>query len=141
MAAIHSLSTKKDKLNFIRTVKVQDIVFDPAFVSIVRSFIEDGDLKVTEIGHQLLLSVIADAPDSSRVIIGRRAILSLAYDERVISDLLYAMGGEYRRFTTDTTTSTISYNLDAIKICNYLVAKGFIAECEKKNGIIIIRKQ
>lgn len=141
MAAIHSLSTKKDKLNFIRAIKVQDIVFDSAFVSIVRSFIEDGDLKVTEIGHQLLLSVIADAPDSSRVIIGRRAILSLDYDERVISNLLYAMGGEYRRFITDTATSTISYNLDAIKICNYLVTKGFIAGCEKKNGIIIIRKQ
>ena len=96
---------------------------------------------MTEIGHHLLLSVIANAPASSRVIIGRRAILSLDYDERVISDLLYAMGGEYRRFTTDTAKSTISYNLDAIKICNYLVVRGFIAGCEKKNGIIIIRKQ
>ena len=141
LVAIRSLSTKKAKLDFIRAIKVQDLVFDPAFVSIVRKFIEDGDLKVTEIGHQLLLSVIEDAPAASRVTIGRRAILSLDYDQDVVTDVLNAMGGEYRRFTTDSATSTITYSLDAIKICNDLVAKGYISNCEKKNSKIIIYKK
>lgn len=141
LVAIQSLPTKKAKLDFIRAVKVQDLVFDPAFVSIVRRFIEDGDLKVTEIGHQLLLSVIEDAPAASRVTIGRRAILSLDYDQDVVTDVLNAMGGEYRRFTTDSATSTITYSLDAIKICNDLVAKGYISNCEKKNSKIIIYKK
>lgn len=141
LTAIHSLLTKKAKLDFIRAVKVQDIVFDPAFVTLARKFIEDGDLKVTEISRQLLLSVIADAPKETREIIGRRAILSLDYDSNVITDVLNVMGGEYRRFLTDTATSSISYSLNAIKICNDLVAKGYIARCEKKNSRIIIRKK
>lgn len=141
LAAIHSLQTKKAKLDFVRAIKVQDLVFDSAFVTIVRKFVEDGDLKVTEIGQQLLLSVIADAPATSRITIGRRAILSLDYDQDVVTDVLNAMGGEYRRFTTDSATSTITYSLDAIKICNDLVVKGYIANCEKKNSKIIIYKK
>lgn len=141
LVAMRSLSTKKAKLDFIRAIKVQDLVFDPAFVTIARKFIEDGDMKVTEVGHQLLLSVIADAPEASRVTIGRRAILSLDYDQEVVTDVLNAMGGEYRRFTTDSATSTITYSLDAIKICNDLVAKGYISNCEKKNSKIIIYKK
>lgn len=140
LTAIYSLSTKKAKLDFIRALKVQDIAFDSSFISIVRSFIEDGDLKVTEIGHQLLLSVIADAFATTKVTIGRRAILSLDYDKDVVTDILNAMGGEYRKFMTITTTSTITYSLDAIKICNHLAAKGYIARCEKKNSKIIIYK-
>lgn len=141
LAAIQSLTTKKAKIEFIRAIKVQDLVFDSAFVAIARKYIEDGDLKVTEIGHQLLLSVIADAPDATLETIGRRAILSLDFDEGVITDVLNAIGGEYRRFTSDTETSTITYSLDAIKICNDLVAKGYIAGCEKKNNKIIIYKK
>ena len=141
LTAIYSLSTKKAKLDFIRALKVQDIAFDSSFISIVRSFIEDGDLKVTEIGHQLLLSVIADASAATKVTIGRRAILSLDYDKVVVTDVLNAMGGEYRKFMTVTATSTITYSLDAIKICNDLVAKGYIANCEKKNSKIIIYKK
>lgn len=140
-AAIQSLSTKKAKLDFIRAIKVQDIACDPTFASVVREFIEDGDLKVTEIGHQLLLSVIADAPASTRISIGRRAILSIDYDQSLVTNVLNAMGGEYRRLTTDSTTSTITYSLDAIKICNNLVTKGYIAGCEKKNSKIIIYKK
>lgn len=141
LIAIRSLSTKKAKLDFIRAIKVQDLVFDPAFVTIARNFIEDGDLKVTEIGHQLLLSVIADAPDATRVMIGRRAILSLDYDSAIVTDVFDTMGGEYRRFTTDSATSTITYSPDAIRICNYLVAKGYIAGCKKKDSKIIINKK
>lgn len=140
LTAIHSLLTKKAKLDFIHAIKVQDIVFDPAFVSIVRTFIEDGDLKVTEIGHQLLLSIIADASAATKVTIGRRAILSLDYDKDVVSDVLNVMGGEYRKFMTITATSTITYSLDAIKICNHLSANGYITRCEKKNSKIIIYK-
>lgn len=141
LTAIQSLPTKKAKIEFIRAIKVQDLVFEPAFVSIVRAFIEDGDVKVTEIGHQLLLSVIAGAPDATRVMIGRRSILSLDYDRAIVTDVLYAMGGEYRRFTTDSATSTITYSPDAIRICNDLVAKGYIARCEKKDSKIIIHKK
>lgn len=141
LAAIQSLPTKKAKIEFVRAIKVQDLVFEPAFVSMVRTFIEDGDVKVTEIGHQLLLSVIAGAPDATRVMIGRRAILSLDYDRAIVTDVLNAMGGEYRRFTTDSATSTITYSPDAIRICNDLVAKGFIARCEKKDSKIIIHKK
>jgi hypothetical protein len=141
LIAIHSLSTKKAKLDFIRAIKVQDLVFDSAFVSIARKFIENGDLKVTEIGPKLLLSIIADAPAATRGTIGRRAILSLDYDKVVVTDVLNAMGGEYRKIMTVTTTSTITYSLDAIKICNDLVAKGYIANCEKKNSKIIIYKK
>lgn len=141
LAAIQSLPTKKAKIEFVRAIKVQDLVFEPAFVSMVRTFIEDGDVKVTEIGHQLLLSVIAGAPDATRVMIGRRAILSLDYDRAIVADVLNAMGGEYRRFTTDSATSTITYSPDAIRICNDLVAKGYIARCEKKDSKIIIHKK
>lgn len=141
LVAIQSLPTKKAKLDFIRAIKVQDIVFDPAFVTIARKFIEDGDMKVTEVGHQLLLSVIADAPEASRVTIGRRAILFLDYDQDVVTDVLNAMGGEYRRFTTDSATSTITYSPDAIRICNNLVTKGYITGCEKKSSKIIIHKK
>lgn len=66
----------------------------------------------------------------------RRVILSLDFDSDVITDVLIVMGGEYQRFLTDTAT----YSLDAIKICNHLVAKGYLAGCEKKNGKIIIHK-
>lgn len=141
LVAIQSLPTKKAKLDFIRAIKVQDIVFDPAFVTIARKFIEDGDMKVTEVGHQLLLSVIADAPEASRVTIGRRAILFLDYDQDVVTDVLNAMGGEYRRFTTDSATSTITYSPGAIRICNNLVTKGYITGCEKKSSKIIIHKK
>ncbi len=141
LTAVHSLSTKKAKLDFIRAIKVQDLVYDNAFVTLARQFIEEGDLKVTEIGHQLLLSVIADAPAATREIIGRRAILSLDYDKGVVTGILNAMGGEYRKFMTGTATSAITYSLDAIKICNDLAAKGYIANCEKKNSKIIIYKK
>lgn len=141
LVAIRSLSNKKAKLDFIRSIKVHDLIFDPAFITIVRKFVEDGDLKVTEIGHQLLISVIAGAPTITRVTIGRRAILSLDYDRDVVTNVLNAIGGEYRRFTTDSATSSITYSLDAIKICNDLVAKGYIASCEKKDSKIIIYKK
>lgn len=141
LTAIQSLPTKKAKIEFIRAIKVQDLVFEPAFVSIVRAFIEDGDVKVTEIGHQLLLSVISDAPTATQVIIGRRAILRLDYDRTIVTDVLNAMGGEYRRFTSNSATSTITYSPDAIRICNDLVEKGYIAGCEKKDGKIIIHKK
>jgi hypothetical protein len=140
-AAILSLSTKRAKIDFIRAIKVQDIVFDHSFVSLARKFIEDGDLKVTDVGHKLLLSVITDAPIGIRESIGRRAILSLDYDPNVVTDVLNAMGGEYRRFLTDTATSSISYSLDAIKICNDLVAKGYLVGCEKNSNKIIIHKK
>lgn len=141
LTAINSLPTKKAKLGFIRAIKVLDFVFDPEFVAIVRKFIEVGDLKVAEIGHQLLLSVIADATDALRVTIGRRAILSLDYKHDVVTDVLNAMGGEYRRLFSDTKMSSITYSLDAMRICNDLVSKKYIADCEKKNGRIIIYKK
>lgn len=141
LAAIQSLTGKKAKIDFIRAIRVQDISFDAAFVSIAREFIEKGDLKVTEVGHQLLLSVIEDAPSATRETIGRRAILSIDYDKEAVTDVLNAMGGEYRRFTTDTETSTITYSLDAIKICNDLAEKGYITGTEKKNGKITIYKK
>lgn len=140
-AAIQSLPNKKTKIDFIRAIRVQDISFDPIFVSIAREYIKNGDLKVTEIGRKLLLSVIADAPLTIRETIGRRAILSLDYDKDTVTDVLNAMGGEYRRFSTDTEKSIISYNLDAIKICNELTEKGYISRCEKKKGKIIIYKK
>lgn len=141
LVAIQALPTKKAKIDFIRAIKVQDHVLDPTFVTIARKYIEEGDLKVTEIGHQLLLSIIADAPVEIRETIGRRAILTLDYDKIVVTDVLNAMGGEYRRFTTDTETSTITYSLNAIKICNELNAKGFIAGFEKRNNKILIYKK
>lgn len=141
LMAINSLSTKKAKLDFIRAIKTHEIVHTPDFVSIARGFIEDGDLKVTDINHQLLLSVIADAPASTRVTIGRRAIISLDYDRKIISDILNAIGGDYRRLTTATAMSTIAYSMDSIKICNKLVSNGYIAACEKKDKDIIIRKK
>lgn len=140
LAAIQSIPTKKAKIEFIRAIKVQDLVFDATFVAIARKYIEDGDLKVTEIGHQLLLSVISDAPEATRETIGRRVILALDFDVAVITDVLNAIGGEYRRLTTYTEKSTISYSLDAIKICNYLVANSYLAGCEKKNSKIVIYK-
>lgn len=141
LAAIQSLSTKKDKVGFIRAVKVQDIIFDSTFVTIAREFIEKGDLKVTEIGHQLLLSVIASASMAKREAIGRRAILSMGYDEEAVTNVLSAMGGEYRRLTTSTAKSTITYSLDAIKICNALVERRYIEGYEKKSSKIIISKR
>lgn len=141
LAAIQSHTTKKERIDFIRAIRVHDITFDPTFVTIVRGYIENRDLKVTEIGHQLLLSVLADSPLANREAIGRRAILSLEYDKAVVTDVLNAMGGEYRRFATETATSTISYSLDAIKICNALTEKGYIAGYEKKNNKITIFKK
>ena len=141
LVAIQSLPTKKAKIDFIRAIRIQDLSFDSPFVTIAREFIEKGDLKVTEIGHQLLISVIEDAPLAIRETIGRRAILSIDYDKDVVTDVLNAMGGDYRRFTSDTERSTITYNLDAIKICNALAEKGYIVGCEKKNSRIIIYKK
>ena len=141
VAAIQSLSTKKAKIDFIRAIKVQDIAFDSKFVAIARKFVEDGELKVTDIGHQLLLSVIAGAPKDKREAIGRRAILSMDYDEDAVTSVLNAMGGEYARLTTGTSKSFLTYSLDAVRICNHLVAKGYIVSYEKKNGKIIIKKR
>lgn len=141
LAAVHSFQTKKAKLEFIRAIKVKNITHDSAFVSIVQSFVSDGDLKVTDLDHQLLLSVIEDAPAATRMIIGRKAILSLDYDHNVVTSVLNSMGGEYQRLTTKTSTSTITYDMDAIRICNYLAAKGYIAGCNKENGRIVIYKK
>jgi len=140
-AAIQSLSTKKAKIDFIRAIKEQDITFDSSFIAIAREFVEDGELRVTEIGRQLLLSVIADSSPATRETIGRRAILSMDYDVDSVTEVLNAMGGEYRRLTSDSATSTLTYSLDAIKICNDLVAKGYIIGYEKKNNKIIIHKR
>lgn len=141
LTAIQALSTKKAKIDFIRAIKVQDITFDSKFVTIARKFVEDGELKVTDIGHQLLLSVIADAPAGKREAIGRRAILSRDYDEDAVTSILNAMGGEYARLTTRTSKSFLTYSLDAVRICNHLAAKGYIESYEKKNGKIIIKKR
>lgn len=141
LTAIQSLSTKKAKIDFMRAIKVQDIAFDSKFVAIARKFVEDGELKVTDIGHQLLLSVIADATAGKREAIGRRAILSMGNDKDAITNVLNAMGGEYRRLTTSTAKSTITYSLDAIKICNALVERRYIEGYEKKSRKIIISKR
>lgn len=141
MTVPNYLSTKKAKLDFIRAISTQDITHASDFVPIVRRFVEDGDLKVNEINPMLLFPVIADAPATTRVTIGRRTILSLDYDRKIVTEVLAAMGGEYRRFITDIVTSTITYSMDAIKICNALVAKGYIESCEKNNNKIIIHKR
>ena len=76
-----------------------------------------------------------------RVLLGRRAILSLPYDKDNTTALLKSMGNEYRRLISDSSTSTISYNRDAILVANALVKNGYIESYEKRGSKIVINKR
>lgn len=139
-AALKSLTTKKSQCEFLKAIKERDIAHCTEVVAIARQFVEGGDIKVSEIGPRLLFAVIASAQDDIRENIGRKAILSLDYNRQVVTSILNAMGGEYKRLVSDTAVSTISYSRNAILICNYLVATGYIKACEKKSDKIFIFK-
>lgn len=138
---LNVLNTKKAKCDLLRAIREIDFMPGADLTSMVKPFIENGDLKVTEVSTQILISIISILPEDTRVSIGRRAILSLPYTKEMVSNILRAMGGDYGRYLTDTTTSSMQYTRDAILIANDLSAKDYIKSCEKKGGKIIIVKK
>lgn len=139
-AVWNTLPTKKAKCDFIRAIKDIDVSPDAELASKIRPFVVSSELKTNELGSKLLLAIISGAPDDQRIMIGRRAIVSLPYEREMTTLILAAMGNEFNRLTTDTSTSTIPYGRDAIYICNELVRLGYIKACEKKGNKILITK-
>lgn len=139
-AVWNALPTKKAKCDFIRAIKDIDLSPDAELASIIRPFVVSSDIKTDELGSKLLLAIISGAPDDLRIIIGRRAIVSLPYEREMTTLILAAMGNEFNRLTTNTSTSTIPYSRDAIYICNELVRLGYVKACEKKGNKILITK-
>ena len=141
IAVWRALPSKKAQCDFIRAIKDIDIVPDAELASLIRPYVVSRDLKSNELGNKLLLAVIIGAPNNQRIMIGRRAIVSLPYTEEMTTSILIAMGNEFNRITTDTSTSTIHYSRDAIYICNELVRLGYIKACEKRGDKILITKR
>ena len=140
LAVLKALPSKKAKCGFIRSIKDIDINVDEELASQIRPFVLSGELKTEDISSPLLLSVISGASGTQRIALGRRAILTIPYTRQGTTNILNAMGNEYKRFTTDSSSSTISQSRDAIIICNQLVRSGFIKSYEKKNNKLIITK-
>lgn len=140
VAAINSLKTKKAKCAFVRSIKEK--VFEPSllFTSLVSPLIVSGDLKVDEVNVRVLTAVLAHIPDEKRLSLGKRILLSLELEKKEMLEVLKAIGGEYKRLTSDTTVSTISNNRDSVMIINRLVKKGFIKGYEKKNDKLVVKK-
>ncbi len=140
VAAINSLKTKKAKCAFVRSIKEK--VFEPSllFTSLVSPLIVSGDLKVDEVNVRVLTAVLAHIPDEKRLSLGKRILLSLELEKKEMLEVLKAIGGEYKRLTSDTTVSTISNNRDSVMIINRLLKKEFIKGYEKKNDKLVVKK-
>lgn len=141
VAALKTMNIKKSQCDFIKSIADVDFVPESELVSLVRPFLINGDLKVGEIGFRLLISIMSTSDSDIRVLLGRRAILSLPYDKDNTTALLKSMGNEYRRLISDSSTSTISYNRDAILVANALVKNGYIESYEKRGSKIVINKR
>lgn len=141
IAILDALPSKKAKCDFLRSIKDIEIYPDAKLTSIVSPWIENGDIKVTDINIKLLLAVIDMAEESVRMLIGKRAILSLPYSGELVSDILKSMNGEYKRFLTSTAVSSLTYSRDAILVCNYLTTNGYVERCERKGDKIIVFKK
>ena len=141
VAALKVMDTKKSKCDFIRAIASEDLNPDSELISAVKPFLVSGDLKASEIGFRLLNAIIVNAETNNRIKLGRRAILSLPYDQGKTTVLLKSMGNEFQRLISDSAVSTIPYSRDAILIVNELVKNGFLKECEKKGSTIVIKKR
>lgn len=141
VAALKAMDTKKSKCDFIRAIANENFTPDSEMISAAKPFLVNGELKASEIGFRLLNAIIANADTGDRIKLGRRAILSLPYDQDKTTALLKSMGNEYQRLVSDSAVSTIPYSRDAILIVNELVKNGYFKESEKKGSTIVIQKR
>lgn len=140
VAAINSLNTKKAKCAFMRAIKEKVFEPTPLFISLVSPLILSGDLKVNEVNVRVLTAVLIHVSNEKRLFLGKKILLSLELGKKEMFEVLKAIGGEYKRLTSDTTVSTISNNRDSVMILNRLVKKGYIKGYEKKNDKLIVKK-
>ena len=138
--AIKSIETKKSKCDFIRAIK--NNAFEPSdeLARIVTPFLQSGDIKVVDINFTLLLRILSRASKDVKKTLGKNAIIKLPYSKEKVTRLLYYIGGELKRLTSDSKQSSLTYSKDTIQILNYLVANGYIQSIEKKNGKIVVVK-
>lgn len=141
VAALNAMDTKKSQCDFIRAIAGKNVIPDLELISAVKPFVMNGNLKVGEIGFRLLTGIIASSNLDERVLLGRRAIVSLPYDKDNVSAILRSMGDEYQRLTSDSTVSTMSYSRDAILVVNELVKNGHFKASEKRGTTIVIYKR
>lgn len=140
IAVINKIPTKKAKCDFIRSIKDINIAPDEKLATVVGAYVVSGEINVSEIGTQMLVAIISVLPNAQRIAVGRRAILSLPYSNDLVTDILKAMDGEFKRFLSDSSYSMLSYSRDAILIANYLAEKEFIRKVDRKNGKLLIYK-
>ena len=141
VAALEALNTKKAKCAFIRSIKGNNLLPNSELTDLISPYVINGDLKVDDISFALLNAIISQAPADKRVPLGRKALLTLELDNRETADLLLAIGGEFKRLTTNTVTSSITYSRDAVLIINHLVDTGFVKGYEKKEDKLVVTKQ
>lgn len=141
IASLKTIATKKSKCDFIRAIANIEIAPDAELITLVYPLVESGDIKVNELSNRLLNSIIANMPEDQRISIGRRAITIILYNKENVTSILQAMGGEFRRLTSDSTISTVTYSRDAILIINELIKNGYVKSCEKKDGKIVVTKR
>lgn len=141
IASLKAIETKKSKCDFIRAIARSELIPDSELVSLVYPLVDSGDIRVSELGIRLLTGIIAYAPESKRISLGRRSITSIPYQKDDITAILMAMGGEFRRLTSDSTFSTIGYSFDAMRVINELVKNEYLKGYEKRSGKIIVNKR
>ena len=140
VAAINSLKTKKAKCAFVRAIKEQAFGPTPDYISLVSPLVVNGDLKASDMNIRVLTNVLNQVSSDKRLLLGKKILLSLELVKEDLSEVLKAIGGEYKRLTSDTTVSTISYNRDSVMILNRLVKEGYIKGYEKKNDKLLVKK-
>lgn len=140
VAAINSLKTKKAKCAFVRAIKEQAFGPTPDYISLVSPLVVNGDLKASDMNIRVLTNVLNQVSSAKRLLLGKKILLSLELAKEDLSEVLKAIGGEYKRLTSDTTVSTISYNRDSVMILNRLVKEGYIKGYEKKNDKLLVKK-
>ncbi len=140
VAAINSLKTKKAKCAFVRAIKEKVFEPSPLLITLVTPLIVNGDLKVDEVNVRVLIVVLAHVSNDKRLFLGKRILLSIELEKEEMFEVLKAIGGEYKRLTSNTKVSTISNSRDSVMILNHLVKKGYINEYIKKNDKLIVKK-
>lgn len=140
VASLGAMETKKAMCDFIRAIVKSDISPNVELIKTIYPLVLSGDLKVSELNVHLLAGIIAEAPDEMRITLGRRAITTIPFRKEDVTSILQAMGGEYRRLTSNSASSTISYSRDAMIVVNELVINGYIKDREKRDGKIIVLK-
>ena len=103
--------------------------------------IQSRNLKVDNIEESILLQAIKySTNEEARLLVARKALFDLPYDEERCSGILNAMGGEYSRICDSGSYSWLVMNANNNRIAKYLKDNSFVRDYERFEGKIKIIK-